>query len=345
MGRPALKPAGFEREPEPIIWEVDSMKKHGQAVLAVVLMLVSLLALAGCGGGGGSKNNGGGSWKVLFASTRNAASSSGSNIFAMNLDGTGVTALTALTDGTWNSQPEYSPDYARIAYVKQTATYETELWVMNADGTGGVRIYTSGGGYLYPAWTRDGRIIFFEGESGGAALYVMDAAGDNKTRITGVTGAEFSYSAGSPRIAPNGAQIAYADGESLYVADFSGGAPTVSNPTAIYTGRSPSQPSWSPDGGTIVFSEQSSDGDSYHRDIYRISASGGTAQPLTSNGSVAGYAYARYPQFSPDGAKIIFEEYSETNRGDIFSIRADGGGRTNLTDHPAADMYWLAPAG
>jgi Tol biopolymer transport system component len=57
-----------------------------------------------------------------------------SDIYVMNVDGTGVTQLT-MTPNEEESTPRCSPDGKRIAF---TATYGQRIgtWVMFADGTG-----------------------------------------------------------------------------------------------------------------------------------------------------------------------------------------------------------------
>lgn len=53
----------------------------------------------------------------------------------------------------------------------------------------------------------------------------------------------------------------------------------------------------------------------------------------------------RYPMFSPDGDRILFESNREGN-WEVYTMAAGGGRVTRLTDHPAADRFaaW-GPAG
>lgn len=67
-------------------------------------------------------------------------------------------------------------------------------------------------------------------------------------------------------------------------------------------------------------------------DIYRINANGSGRTPLTANNGVDDAA----PAYSPNGTKIAFEStvFSEalgTDYGVIFTMNADGSGRTQLT--------------
>src|SRR5512136_913655 len=70
-------------------------------------------------------------------------------------------------------------------------------------------------------------------------------------------------------------------------------------------------PSISPDGKTIVFT--------YKGDLYRVSASGGTATPLTAH-----TAHDFMPVWSHDGRQIAFASDRYGNF-DVFVMPADGG--------------------
>ena len=63
-----------------------------------------------------------------------------------------------------------------------------------------------------------------------------------------------------------------------------------------------------------------------------MNADGSNQVRLTSNG-----ALDTYPDWSPDGARIIF--YSkEDGQYAIYVMNADGSGQTNITDYSARDI-------
>ena len=75
------------------------------------------------------------------------------------------------------------PDY-RIAFTSDRDG-NTEIYVMNADGSGQTRLADSdeGGWSRSPAWSPDGkRIAFASDRDGGSEIYVMDSDGSNQTR-------------------------------------------------------------------------------------------------------------------------------------------------------------------
>lgn len=333
------------------------MKKHfyfGMMIFALALAVM----LAGCGGGSVSPSGDPGGtpspFKVVFTSDRNN-SPGVYNIFIMNSDGTGVTALTKDASSTISySCPELSPDRSKVVYVgNEGSTYK--IYVTNADGTGTAKsVYGNSGTGLNASWTPAGKIIFFysyiyyvsgDGTVAKARsdLYIMDADGSNLTKISTTSVSTdpgfFANWGSAPRMSPDGTKILYESGSSIYTADFSG--TSISNQKTIHdystTNSDAYEPSWSPDGQTIIFEAYNtavSDGSYTYYDIYKVSASGGTETALTSK------CWAYVPLYSPNGTKIIFSDHStDTNSYDVFSINADGSGRTNLTNNSALDGY------
>ena len=80
-------------------------------------------------------------------------------------------------------------------------------------------------------------------------------------------------------------------------------------------------PAISPDGKTVVFS--------FRGDLWKVSASGGAATPLTTNP-----AHDTMPVWSPDGTKIAFASDRYGNY-DVFVMPAEGGEAKRLTFHSA----------
>ena len=80
-------------------------------------------------------------------------------------------------------------------------------------------------------------------------------------------------------------------------------------------------PAISPDGRTVVFS--------YQGNIWKVRATGGTAEPLTVSD-----AHNTMPVWSPDGMKIAFASDRYGNF-DVFVMPAEGGEARRLTFHSA----------
>ncbi|EIM78656.1 peptidase S41 [Nitritalea halalkaliphila LW7] len=85
-------------------------------------------------------------------------------------------------------------------------------------------------------------------------------------------------------------------------------------------------PALSPDGEEIVFS--------YKGDLFKVSASGGLATPLTLHD-----AHDFMPVWSPDGREIAFAS-DRFGNFDVFIMSAAGGPAKRLTHHSTNDFPW-----
>lgn len=105
------------------------------------------------------------------------------SIWAFNtLTGNGL----RLTNLTGDSRPRYSPDASKIVF-QSIRDGQSEIYVMNSDGTGQTRLTNNSASDTAPAWSPDGTKILFTSLRDGPtspALYVMNADGSGQTRVT-----------------------------------------------------------------------------------------------------------------------------------------------------------------
>src|SRR5690606_25886346 len=103
-----------------------------------------------------------------------------------------------------NSAPAWSPDGKRLAIVL-THGANSQIYTINADGTGLKQVTRSRAIDTEPVWSPDGSSIYFTSDRGGSPqIYRMSAAGGSAQRIT----FEGAYNV-SPRVSPDGKTLAY----------------------------------------------------------------------------------------------------------------------------------------
>jgi hypothetical protein len=167
-----------------------------------------------------------------------------------------------------------------------------------------------------------GLIVYTNGND----LYTMTANGGDKLPVTnnGSTALDMqpSFSSDGTKIADVGETF---DGSgwrlNVMNADGSGKSTLVSsavNQLLCY------DPSWSPDGTTIVASCQSSTAP-YDYEVYAIATNGSGLKQLTSFSQPG--TEPDFAQFTQDGTKIVFTWYGNTT-SDIFQMNADGSALT-----------------
>jgi TolB protein len=186
--------------------------------------------------------------KLVFANfAQNPSRLSGFNSYAdvvvMNLDGTGRTRLTDHLGSV--SGPAWSPDGSQIAFASDQSG-RSEVYVMNADGSGVVQITTTGA--QAPHWSPDGARIAVGGISFTDMARVINPDG---------TGSVDLAPGQDPAWAPDGSVIALSvrwDTDSFGVArvgpDGSGYA--ILKGWRFGGAAGSGSPTWSPDGSKLA---------------------------------------------------------------------------------------------
>jgi dipeptidyl aminopeptidase/acylaminoacyl peptidase len=263
--------------------------------------------------------------------------------------------------------PRWSPDGARIAYVVIQAdlgrsVYDSDLWIVDADGKNDRRLTFANGVDFRPRWSPDGtRIAFLSDRGGRNAIYVIDPRGGEARALTSEPTPirDFEWS-------PDGKQIAFtridemsADEErrsaakddahvvgegtrlvQLYVADAGSG-----KSQKVTSGeQSTFDFSWSPDGSALAVARGNGTGlDGLHStDLYIVPAAGGAMRPL-----VVRPGHDRNPKYSPDGKSIAFTSAGGVGHWlvefDLYVVAAAGGTPRKITaayDRTPDDHEW-----
>ena len=250
-----------------------------------------------------------------------------SGIVVINADGTG---RNLIFESPTAASPAWSPDGTRIAFSSGHEG-DSEIYVMNADGSDVTRLTFDPRGDGDPSWSPDGGRLVFSSfcRSGSGACYhgepyaeltVINADGSGLVRITNHPMIDIFDV--EPAWSPDGTRIAFRrglPGDILLI------NPDGTGETAIST--TPEHkfaPNWSPDGARIAFESD--------QDLAVMNADGSGVVVLTPNtptvidGSAAG---------SPDGTRIVF--HRTVDDGALYLINANGGGMARLSAEGLGD--------
>ncbi|MFQ5748191.1 MAG: hypothetical protein ACE5H3_01905 [Planctomycetota bacterium] len=196
--------------------------------------------------------------RLAFTSTRGGAP----EIWVMNPDGSGPRRLTF--SGTGGSfVADWSHDGTRIAFASvRNGVKHPEIWVMSADGSNPVRLTftppdpSGGGGAVHPSWSPDDKKIYFASSaSGSPQIWGMFADGQGQKQKTNGLGPGFP-DANVPEWSSDGKRVVFWSGfegqfgEVWSMKPNGGGLRRI---TETSDPRNSDNPSWSPDGRSILF--------------------------------------------------------------------------------------------
>lgn len=268
-----------------------------------------------------------------------------SSLMSLSLDSNGGSrgdaTLLITNTNVRNTVPEFSPDGRKLTYCSIPAGQQSDVWLSSVDGSETRVLASEPGDKFFPHWSRDGsevsytiissrgcavhstslrtgrsrkvcelpdvttntsispdgRTIAFDRRIGGAiSVWTMALDGRSLRQLTTSTDR-----AGCPVWSPRGDRLAvsllFSGGSALGTISASGGLPQALTPQEGESWPS----SWSPDGKLIAFAGR-------RRGVWNIwsaEAAGGTPQQLTRYTSPA--RWVRFPAWSPDGARIVYE--------------------------------------
>lgn len=263
--------------------------------------------------------------QVAFASNR----SGNFEIYVTYEDGSG---LRRVTDTPYNeTRPVFVPGSDKIAFVSDESGAGTDIFSMNLDGSGRVRLTTDPGDDANPVAV-ESAIAFDSDRSGTKQIWMMNLDGTAQTQLTTRT-----EGASDPTLAPAAA------GNKLA---FQGLEPSVSNlqiftmtySTGPFTGGTPArmspadtstqgQPAFSPDGSKIAYVSNVEDSQ-FDLNVHVLAE--GTRTRITNDAF-----FESRPWFSPDGSRVFAASFAPGN-SDIFSYGT--GAPVPIASDPATDI-------
>ncbi len=195
---------------------------------------------------------------IAFASNRDAGTSSGTHIYVMNADGSGVRQLTS--GSAFDSDPSFSPDGERVVFDRRTGgSGSSRIYAVGVDGSGLHQLTDGSSGAWDPVFTPNGRRIVYVGDGDSDArtdrsdIWAMGPTGaDQRVLIDGVRDES------EPDVSPNGRAIVFASNRfhesNIYVARANGKhvRPVTHNKGDCFRGTCFVSPVWSPDGKHIA---------------------------------------------------------------------------------------------
>ncbi len=252
-----------------------------------------------------------------------------------------------------------APGPGRIAFHED----DSEIYVVNSDGTALTRLTNDPGADFAPSWSPDGsKVAFTTFRFGNLEIAVMNADGGGITRLTNDTLVDEV-----PAWSPDGSRIAFErewdpnnnSWWDIYVMNADGSA--VTNVTSGM--KNAGGPTWSPDGLQLAFWGRVNPGDPIQIWVINVNGSGltglgvqGTPAWSPDGSKIAVSTYDRLylmspdgtgvteilndntlpigsPTWAPDGSRIAFTRWVDGNR-EIYSISPDGTGLMRVTSNP-----------
>nr|WP_249066927.1 S9 family peptidase [Halalkalibaculum roseum] len=233
----------------------------------------------------------------------------------------------------WAADPQISPDgntivYRRRGMDKMTDRRTSTLWIINADGTGHMKLTQRDENESSARWSPDGKRIAFasSAEGNGSEIFVYWVDSDKMARIT-----QLERSPGDISWSPDGKYLAF----NMHVPE--------PNPVLVKPPKKPDGAEWAEHPRVTKRLKHEADGVGYlepgYSHLFVVPAEGGTARQITSGN----YHHDSKPHWTPDGKSLVFSanrnedwEYNRRN-SEVYTVSVEDGNIEALTDRDGPD--------
>lgn len=215
---------------------------------------------------------------------------------------------------------------SKIAFVREYSSSNSEIFVMDFDGSNQVRLTNNVVWDHHPTWSPNGGKIAFvrdrDGVNRRTDLYVMNVDGTEQMLLAYGPIGYMDWSPDSSKLVFTVMTMGKTD---IYVINADGTDLTnITNSAEI----DEASPKWSPDGSLIAFTQRDQD---YDYGIYVMNVDDSDKRLVTEIPQLSPISW------SPNGDKILLEFGYLEYTSDIYTVNVDGSDLTNLTNHPDHD--------
>jgi Tol biopolymer transport system component len=271
-------------------------------------------------------------------------------IFTAKTDGSDARRLTSTPGRSDSDLPDWSPDGQRIAFDSTRTDIDgreevSQIYVMNADGSGLTQLTRGPGVQRSASWSPDGGSLAIAADWGDPALQGIwiipasdpDGVTQQEARRVSTLPAGFDFDF-EPQFSPDGSSIVYtryrsARASAIHRVGIDGTGLEHLTPWRLNA----SDPDWSPDGQRIAFDSGDASLPGSKMNIYVMGADGSGRTRLTDRKAVkrveggANIRGVNNPVWSPSGVQIMYTRnlrHFPPNKGnELVAMNPDGSGK------------------